>query len=148
MKKQFIIFLIFAIQFGGCISPKKVYNDTPIDKENGTIKKILKSANSETDDKSVIVFTSWFEKDTIRIMSGKKIVFERVVKTSPETGLSTFTGISNDESVKIQILSPKTFEIKLKKSDLKKYKFVYIKRNAMKRDDFSLEYSNEWKKFM
>lgn len=150
MKKIYIILtvvLCFVILIG-CANVKKTYNNTPLNKENGVIKKILQAANAETDDKSVVVFTSWFENDTIKIFNGKEMVYNNVVKTSPDTGLSTFKGVSNSEDVRIQVLSSKPYEIELNHSDIKKYKFVYIKRDAWKRNKYSLEYSNEWKKFM
>ena len=134
--------------FISCANPKKIYTKSVLDNENGVVNKILQVAKAETSDKSVIVFTSWFEKDTIVIFNGEEEVLNRVIETSPETGFSTFKGVSNELPVKIRILSSKPFEIKLSQIDLKKYKFVYIKRDSQKRDKYILEYSNQWKKFM
>jgi hypothetical protein len=149
MKNTYFIYPFLSILFfASCRNPKMIYNDTPINLQNGNIQGILKAANAEATDKSIIVFTSWFERDTIKIINGEEIIFDKVIQTSPDTGLSAIKPISNDKTVSILILSPNHFDIKLKKTDLQKYKFVYIKRDAWKRNKYSLEYSNEWKKFM
>lgn len=146
--KNIIYPFLLILFFVSCANPKIIYNKTVLDNENGVIKKLLKVANAETDDKSIIVFTSWFEKDTVEIVNGQEKIFSRIIETSPETGLGTFNGVSNELPVKIKIFSSKPFEIQLSQVDLKKYKFVYVKRNAQKRNEYTLEYSNEWKKFM
>lgn len=148
MKKSYILCITITFCILGCMNPKVKYNYEPFDPEHKIIQKILKAAEAELSDKSVIVFTSSYEKDTVKIISADQVISSKiVVTTAPDTGLSGFKGVSNEENIKIQILTPEFHEIMLKRSDLKKYKFVYIYRHSEKRNKFRLEYSNKWKGF-
>lgn len=148
MKKYFLIYFIFFMSLVGCTNYKIIYNDIEFNSENKVVKELLEVGNATEKHKSILVFTAWFEKDTIKVLNNNKIIKEDVVNTTPQTGLGDFQVVSNNVSVEVQILSDKTIKIPLKQKHLQKYKFVYISRNVDKRNKFILEYSNTWKGFM
>ncbi len=131
-----------------CGNVKTKYIKGELDPNRHTEKNILKKLNADANDKSVVVFTSGFDNDTIKIISGSKNVFERSVKTDDRIGFSTLSAINNEEKTEVQIFSDSPVKIFLKQNDLKKYKFVYISRSVFKKDKYELEYSNKWKKFL
>jgi hypothetical protein len=132
----------------GCSNVKTIYTEGELYPNSYPIKQMFEKFDAKGLDKSVIVFTGWFEKDIIKIVNGNNVIFDEPVETNPQTGFSVFKVASNEEIIEIQVLTDKLFKISLKQEDLKKYKFVYISRDAFKRDKYGIEYSNNWKKFM
>ncbi|TGD59902.1 hypothetical protein [Flavobacterium humi] len=143
-----IIYSLLVISTVSCVNLKIFYKDGELYSNSYPIKQIFEKYDAKGKDKSIVAFTGWFEKDTIKIINGGKVVFEEPVKTRQETGFATFWVVSNETKVEILIPNPNGIKITLKQKDLKKYKFVYISRDETKRDKYELEYSNEWKKNM
>lgn len=96
--KQLCILLIFLLS--SCGNIKTSYVKGELEPNNYGEKQIFEKFNAGSNDKSVVVFTSGFEKDSIRIISGKNIVFEESVTTSENTGLAIFRVITNEEKQK------------------------------------------------
>ncbi len=144
--KKILLFLILI--FGSCSNIKTTLNDTQVGLPEHAKKMLLQKLDGESSDKSVLVFTAWFEKDTIRVLNNNKIIKEDIVNTTPQTGLGGFQVVSNKTPVEVQILSNKVLKFYLNKQYLQKYKFVYISRNVDKRNKLILEYSNKWKGFI
>lgn len=143
--KQLFILIIFLIC--SCRNVKTFYLKGELDPNGHAEKNILQKLNADTNDKSVIVFTSGFDNDTIKIISGSKNIFEKSLKTDDRIGFSTLSTINNEEKIEVQIFTGNLIQIFLKQKDLKKYKFVYISRSVLKKNKYKLEYSNKWKKF-
>ena len=144
--KYFVYILLLVLC--SCGNVKTIYTKGELYPKSYPINQIFEKFNAGGLDKSVIVFTGWFEKDSIKIVNGGKIIFEEPVNTKPETGFSTFWVASNEEKIEVIVPNPKGIKITFKQEDLKKYKFVYISRDDYKRDKYEIEYSNKWKKFM
>jgi hypothetical protein len=115
--------------------------------ESYPIKQILEKYNAGGKEKSVIVFTGGFENDTVKIVNGEEVIFEEPVNTNVQTGFATFWVTSNEKKIEIQIFADKFAKISLKEVSLKKYKFVYISRDSWGKRKYTIEYSNEWKRF-
>jgi len=145
MKNPYIFLGILVIS---CSNLKTVYTAGELNTNGYAEKKIFEKFQAQTPDKSVVVFTASFEKDTITILNGNKEIFKSEVETTPQTGFSGFWVVSNLETVELIVNKPNGIKIKFKQEDLKKYKFVYLSRDAWKRDKYEIEYSNKWKKFM
>lgn len=143
--KQLCILLIFLLS--SCGNIKTSYVKGELEPNNYGEKQIFEKFNAGSNDKSVVVFTSGFEKDSIRIISGKNIVFEESVTTSENTGLAIFRVITNEEKTEVEMLTDNPIKISFKQNDLKNYKFVYISRSVFKKNKYKLEFSNKWKNF-
>ncbi|WP_291276142.1 hypothetical protein [Flavobacterium sp.] len=143
--KQLCILLIFILS--SCGNIKTTYVKGELDQNHYGEKQIFEKFNAGSNDKSVIVLTSGFENDSIRILSGKNIVFKESVTTNESTGLAIFNVISNEEKAEVEILTGNLVKISLKQNDLKKYKLIYISKSVFKKDKYKLEYSNKWKQF-
>ena len=144
---KYILYFLILI-FYSCGNVKTIFTEGELNPNGYPEKQLFEKFDAGGKDKSVIVFTSSFDKDTIKIMSGEKSVFDEPVETNSQTGFSVFKVVSNQEKVEIIVSNPKGIKITLKNEDLKKYKFVYLSRDAWKRDKYEIEYSNKWKKFM
>jgi hypothetical protein len=145
MKKIIFLFLLVVCS---CTSVKITFDDSKVGMPEHVKRMLLEKFKGVESDKSVVVFTAWFEEDTVKIINDNICIFEKIVKTKSETGLGDFKIVSNETPVEVQIYSNKLVKIPLKRDYLKHYKFVYISRDVGKRNNYKLEYSNNWKGFM
>lgn len=129
--KNILFYLLLVLT--SCTSVKTTFNDNDIGLPKHAKKMLLEKLGGKNSDKSVVVFTTRFDNDIIKIMNNNEVVFEERVETDPMTGLSTLWVISNETPVEIQILREKLKKFPLKPEHLKKYKFVYISRNPFKK---------------
>ena len=145
---KYFIYIFLSLTIFSCVSIKETYTKGELNTNDRSIKQLFEKFDAGSKDKSIVIFTAWFEKDTIKIKNGEKIIFNRVVNTSPQLSLGGFNTIDNTETVEVQIYTPKLIKLLLNSENLKKYKFAYISRDVLKRKKYTIEYSNEWKKFM
>ncbi len=134
----FIFFLLF-----GCSNVKsKFLNEVP-----DFNKYVLEKLEATESNKSLIFLTAWFEKDTVQIINGKKMLRNEPAKTISQLSLAVAQVVENDKDVTIKVLSNQKTEITLTKNDLAKYKFVYIRRSLDNRKKYLVEYTNKIRYF-
>ncbi len=132
----------------GCSNIKTTYISGKLDPNGYPEKKLFEKFNAGTKDKSVIVFTSGFENDTIKIINSNVNGLKKLITSSENTGFSTLIVVSNDSKTEVYMFTDNPVKISLKQNDLKKYKFVYISKSVFKKDQYQLEYSNKWRRFL
>jgi hypothetical protein len=107
----------------------------------------LEKLNATESYKSLIFLTAWFEKDTVQIINGEKMLKNEPANTLSQLSLAIAQVVENDKDVTINILSNKKTEIILTKNNLAKYKFVYISRSLDNRKKYLVEYTNKVRYF-
>lgn len=74
--KNYRLYPIFImLSYISCTGVKTVYTKNELYPNSYPIKEIFEKLEAGTQDKSIIVFTSWFEKDVVEIRNGDNIVF-------------------------------------------------------------------------
>ncbi len=141
MKKLSFIFIIILL-FGCSNVQNKFLNEVP-DFNKYTLEKL----NATESYKSLIFLTAWFEKDTVQIINGEKMLKNEPANTLSQLSLAIAQVVENDKDVTINILSNKKTEIILTKNNLAKYKFVYISRSLDNRKKYLIEYTNKVRYF-
>jgi hypothetical protein len=140
MKKFIYIFSLFI--FFGCTNVKHIYVLQDLDVNNKSVQNILDKFKAKENNKSIIFFTSWFEKDTVELINGDNLIFRKPLNTVAQLSFTTLGVVLNDEKVTINILTKKPIKIILNQEELKKHKFIYISRDAFNRKKITVEYSN------
>ena len=134
----FILFLLF-----GCSNVKsKFLNEVP-----DFNKYMLEKLDATESNKSLIFLTAWFEKDTVQIINGEKMLRNEPTKTISQLSLAVAQVVENDKDVTIKVLSKQETQITLTKNNLVKYKFIYISRSLDNRKKYLVEYTNKIRYF-
>lgn len=145
MKNFFLFF--FLILIFGCTNVKIIYTNQRLNIEDVSTVNILKKAQAENKDKTIICFTNGFKNDTIELTNGKEILFKLPIQTIDQLGLAMIKTVNNNEKVNITFYSSKPIKFNLNDNDLKKYKFVYVSKKNCKSNKFIIEYSNKKRNF-
>lgn len=141
MKNLSFIFIFFLLI--GCSNVKsKFLNQNP-----DFNKYMLEKLEATETNKSIIFLTAWFEKDTVQIINGEKMLYNAPAKTISQLSLAVAQVVENDKDVTVKVFSEKQTKIILSKANLAKYKFVYIRRNIDNRKKFLVEYTNKIRYF-
>ena len=99
-----------------------------------------------TDTKTSVLVLYMLSKDSIKIVSGGKLITEERFTPGNSTSVRSIQPISNQESLEIIFYRTTGAEkIEISAEDLKKYKFVYL---SPKQKPLELEFTNFWKMFM
>lgn len=146
MKKIACIYLI--ILCSSCSNIKSVYTDSELDINDRSTNVLIEKFKAEEENKSIVIFTTWYENDTVKLTNGKNVLLNEAIETTPQLGFSEAKTVLNDESVEIHISTPKQTTIVLNSEKIKNYKFIYVSRDTFKRQKYTVEYSNILKKFM
>ena len=142
-----IYFLLLVLISTSC-SVKSIYSNDILEVNNPSFQKYLDTVNAEEDNKAIVIFTTWYENDTIRLINGEKVLLNEVFTTTAQLGLTTTAVIDKNYKVVIEIVSPKKIKrINLNKEKIGNYKFIYIKREIKNRNKYTIEYGNTKKSF-
>lgn len=99
-----------------------------------------------TDPKTSLLIFYMMSKDSIKIISGGKMIKENRFSSGNSTSVRSIQPISNQKSLEIIFFKENTTEkITLDIEDLKKYKFIYVSPRQI---PIEIEYTNLWKMFM
>src|SRR5258708_7168681 len=155
MKKTLIIYFLFSIaNFYGQTINKSMEN---VKYNYVTIKPFLLYDSSKkdldylkyfkaTDTKTSILVFYMLSKDSIKIVSGGKIIKEDPFTPGNSTGVRSVQPISNQKSLEITFYKSTGAEkIDISAEDLKKYKFIYVSKKQL---PLEIEFTNLWKLFM
>ena len=105
----------------------------------------LQLNNAIEKNKSIIIFSGFDKKDSIKVIQKNNVIIEKNLSYSAQTGISEIITIENTESLRIKFLKLEPIEIFLDNKYLKKYKHIYIVRRDGK---YLVKYSNRLKKIM
>ncbi len=99
-----------------------------------------------TDAKTSLLVLYMLSKDSIKIVSGGKIINEERFPLGNSTSVRSIQPISNQKALEILFYKASGVEkIDISAEDLKKYKFIYL---SPKQIPLELEFTNFWKMFM
>ena len=116
----------------------------PIYNEKNPGMSYLKQSKATEKEKSILFFGGFSEIDSVKVSDKEKILFNKNLWYSPQTGLSGVLIFDNNNNLKIEFFKETKVEINLQNSDLKKYKHVYITK---KDEKYIVEFSNRLKFF-
>lgn len=132
---------IFILIIVGCSNIKSVYEKQSLDTNDNSIKNVLEKLNAKESNKTILVFTSWFENDSLELVNGNESVFNKKLNTM-SSGLAIVKVLDNNKKIKITFSSKDSNTIILKESMLKKYKFIYISKDSTNKKEYLIKYSN------
>lgn len=141
-----ILTYILILVFISCGNVKSVYETKILDSDINSIKNILDKSNAKDVNKTILVFTTGFEQDSLELSNENDVIYNKSLNTM-STGMALAKVVDNNKSVKIRFYSNKREDIILKSKKLKKYKFIYISKNLNKNNQYLITYSNVYKGF-
>jgi len=104
---------------------------------------VLKFYNAENPKYSLIIFTSGFERDSLKIKDNDTI--QKIeLKSNPSMGLADIFRVINTSKVVIYDIT-NHLKFFLSKKEVKKHKFVYIRKKGKK---YYVTYSHSMARFM
>ncbi|MCG2612011.1 hypothetical protein LZZ90_10880 [Flavobacterium sp. SM15] len=119
-------------------------SEFPIYNEKNPGMNYLKQSKATEKEKSILFFGGFSEIDSVKVSNKEKILFNKNLWYSPQTGLSGVIIFDNNNNLKIEFFKETKVKINLQSGDLKKYKHVYITK---KDEKYIVEFSNRLKFF-
>ena len=155
MKKVFFISLLFFISEGYGQTVIKIMENVKYNYRTEKPFLLYKPGNKRldyleyfkaTDTKTSLLVFYGLSKDSIKIISGGKIIKEDRFPQNNSTSVRSIQPITNQKGLEIIFYKTTGIEkINISTEDLKKYKFLYI---SPKQTPIELEFTNVWKLFI
>ena len=141
MKKLLTLCLVFA-SLTGKGQTKITHEENAILTKDKTLEKL----DAYAPDNAVIVFTTGYLGDQIHITAGNKFIYKSAT-SAPAKRIASIEITPNDADITVKFFrNGRNHEVTLHKTDLKKYKYVYISKDVMTDyKDMIITYSNETK---
>ena len=147
MKKLILFSLLIPILLLSCSSPQiKFTEEFGMKVSDYSRKQALKQFKAENSIFSLIVFTSAFKDDIVKVENDDKTIFNDTIKSDPSLGLAKVIRVDNTTDIKITDVSL-DYSFKLKKKNNRKYKYIYIKRKRYEGNKYVITYSNTMRAF-
>ncbi len=137
MKYVYLLTLFFL--FVQCSNIKSVSDASLLNRDDKTIKYILKENSAEEVNKNILYFTSGFYNENIEVKVGSDIVYSEKTNTIDQLSLAHIQVVQNENPISIKF---NVFNISLNHNNLIKYKFIYISK-FMNKGKYLIEYSNK-----
>ena len=104
----------------------------------------IKLSDAVDESKSLLFFIGFHDTDSVKVSSEEKILLNKKLYYSEQTGISEVKIIDNTKNIMIIFFKEIPVKIELKKNSLRKFKHIYISR---KKNKYIVEYSNSLKPF-
>ncbi|QYJ68974.1 hypothetical protein [Flavobacterium litorale] len=145
--RTFILCLaLTSIILHGCSSPRIKFAEYEWTLSDDSRNKFLDDFKAKDSIFSIIIFTSVFKKDLIRVETRNKILFNDTIKSDRSLGLAKIVRINNTFDVKVTDLSL-NYSFNLKKKHNVNYKYIYIQRKRYDGNKYVVTYSNTLRQF-
>jgi hypothetical protein len=145
MKKIYTLPLLLV--FIMCSTPKLEYTDFSHPVDENSRNKLLHALEAKDSIYSVLFFTDGFlSNEKIEVRNTDEIIFSDTLITDRSFGLAKILRIKNQRDIIITDLKSK-YSFKLSARKNKKYKFIYISKDAESNKDYQIIYSNMLKGF-
>jgi hypothetical protein len=139
MKKITILAIIFIII--SCKTPNIEYVEYQRKLSDSSVQWGLKKIDVINNNESALLFCIEFRDEPYLVKNGRDTVYNGKIKTHETMGFAKVFKIYNDREITLYDAENKKYRFKLKPSQIKQHKFIFIDRNPIT-NEYKITISN------